>query len=94
MTDKEYKELSVKEFSKAAKVYETDDAGVYKMCKKDYPDILAELEIPLINLKGHGDVHVYGKDEVKELCDNSGLIMESFEKRDFFRLYAVARKPA
>ena len=44
MTDKEYKELSVKEFSKAAKVYETDEAGVYKMCKKDYPDVLAELE--------------------------------------------------
>ncbi len=32
MTDQEYKALSVKEFSKAAKVYETDDAGVYKMC--------------------------------------------------------------
>ncbi len=44
MTDKEYKALSIKEFSKAAKVYETDDAGVYKMCKKDYPDVLAELE--------------------------------------------------
>ena len=44
MTDQEYKALSVKEFSKAAKVYETDDAGVYKMCKKDYPDVLAELE--------------------------------------------------
>ena len=44
MTDKEYKELSIKEFAKAAKVYETDKGGVYKMCKKDYPDVLAELE--------------------------------------------------
>ena len=44
MTSQEYKALSVKEFSKAAKVYETDAAGVYKMCKKDYPDVLAELE--------------------------------------------------
>ena len=44
MTDKEYKEMSLKEFSKAATVYETDKAGVYKMCKKDYPDVLAELE--------------------------------------------------
>ena len=44
MNDKEYKEISIKEFTKAASVYETDQAGVYKMCKKDYPDVLAELE--------------------------------------------------
>ncbi len=44
MTSKEYKNLSIKEFSKAAEVYETDHAGVYNMCKKDYPDVLAELE--------------------------------------------------
>ena len=43
MTDTQYKELSIKEFSRAAKVYETDDAGVYRMCRKDYPDVLAEL---------------------------------------------------
>jgi ubiquinone/menaquinone biosynthesis C-methylase UbiE len=44
MTDTEYKQLSKKEFAKAAKVYETDKGGVYKMCKKDYPDVLKELE--------------------------------------------------
>ena len=44
MTQQEYKALSIREFSKAARVYETDDAGVYRMCKKDYPDVLAELE--------------------------------------------------
>ena len=44
MTSKEYKELSIREFTKAAAVYETDSAGIYKMCKKDYPDVLAELE--------------------------------------------------
>lgn len=213
MNDREYKELSMKEFTKAASVYETDQAGVYKMCKKDYPDVLAELEkepfdslldcgcgtapmisllhakypdkhytgidltpkmiemaksknipgavfvvgdcenlpfendsfdaiiccqsfhhypnvqdffnsayrvlkpggrlilrdmtmnskavrwfcnhieIPLINLKGHGDVHVYGKDEVAELCRKAGLAMELFEKRGFCRLHSVARKP-
>ena len=42
MTDKEYKELSIKEFTKAARVYETDDAGVYRMCRKDDPDVLEE----------------------------------------------------
>lgn len=44
MTSKEYKALSVREFTKAAEEYEGDKAGVYEMCRKDYPDILAELE--------------------------------------------------
>ena len=212
MTDKEYKELSIKEFTKAARVYETDDAGVYRMCRKDYPDVLEELEkeeftdlldcgcgtapmitllqkkypekrytgidltpemievakakkmpgvklvvgdcenlpfkensfdvviccqsfhhypnvqrffdsvqkvlrpggrlilrdmtakpaatrwfmnhveMPLINLAGHGDVHVYGTEEVRELCRKAGLHMETGEKRGFFRLHCVARK--
>ena len=52
-----------------------------------------DIEMPLINAKGHGDVLVYGKDEVKKLCDNAGLKMELFEKRGFFRLHCVARKP-
>lgn len=213
MTDKEYKELSVKEFAKAARVYETDKGGVYKMCKKDYPDVLSELEkepftdlldcgcgpapmltllhekypdkhytgidltpemievaraknmkdvelvvgdcenlpfkdetydaviccqsfhhypnvqnffnsvyrvlrpggrlilrdmtaktapvrwffnhieMPVINLFGHGDVHVYGVEEVSRLCDRAGLKLERGEKRGFFRLHCVARKP-
>ena len=44
MTSQQYKDLSVKEFTKAAEVYESDHAGVYNMCKKDYPDVLTELE--------------------------------------------------
>ncbi|MBQ3842524.1 MAG: class I SAM-dependent methyltransferase [Ruminiclostridium sp.] len=212
MTDTEYKQLSKKEFAKAAKVYETDKGGVYKMCKKDYPDVLKELEkepftdlldcgcgpapmltllhekypekhyigidltpemievaksknmegvelvvgdcenlpfadqsfdvviccqsfhhypnvqnffnslyrvlrpggrlilrdmtaktalgrwffnyieLPIINLIGHGDVHVYGVDEVRELCRKAGLKLETGEKRGFFRLHCVARK--
>ena len=44
MTSKEYKDLSVKEFTKAAEIYESDNAGVYNMCKKDYPDVLASLK--------------------------------------------------
>ena len=51
MNDKEYKELSIKEFTKASKVYETDRAGVYKMCKNDYPDVLAELEKEMAQYK-------------------------------------------
>ncbi len=43
-TEKEYKNLTIKEFTKAADVYETDHAGIYEMCKEDYPYISSELE--------------------------------------------------
>lgn len=44
LTSRQYKDISIKEFTKAATKYESDQAGIYQMCKKDYPDILAELE--------------------------------------------------
>ena len=48
--------------------------------------------IPILNMQKHGDVHVYGKKEVDELCRNAGLKMEIFEKRGFCRLHCVAKK--
>ncbi len=212
MTSKEYKDLSIKEFTKAAGIYESDNAGVYNMCRKDYPGILAELEketftdlldcgcgtapmltllhekypdrhytgidltpkmievakakkmknvdlvvgdcenlpfeensfdavicsesfhhypnpqdffnsvyrvlrpngrfvlrdmtmksnalrwfcnhieMPLIHLAGKGDVKIYGRDEIQQLCTNAGLHLESFEVGPTFRLHAVIRK--
>ena len=44
MKNEEYKKLSIKEFTKVAGRYESSHAGIYEMCKKDYPDILEELE--------------------------------------------------
>lgn len=44
MTAEEYKQLSVKEFTRAAKVYDSGHAGIYELCKDDYPPVLAELE--------------------------------------------------
>ena len=44
MTNEEYKKFSVKEFTQVAERYESDHAGIYEMCKKDYPEILEELE--------------------------------------------------
>ena len=44
MKNEEYKKLSISEFTKAAGRYESNHAGIYEMCKKDYPDILKELE--------------------------------------------------
>ena len=43
-SDLEYKELSTKEFNKAAEKYESNDAGIYDMCKEDYPPILEEIK--------------------------------------------------
>lgn len=34
MTPEEYKKLSVKEFTQAAKIYDSGHAGIYEMCKK------------------------------------------------------------
>ncbi len=213
MNSNQYKELSVREFTKAASIYESDHAGVYNICKKDYPDILAELEkepftdlldcgcgtapmltllsekypekhytgidltpkmievakaknlpnvelvvgdcehlpfrensfdavicsmsfhhypnvqdffnsvylvlrpggrlilrdmsmksdvirwicnnieMPLAHLVGHGDVRIYSREDVQQLCKNAGLHMERFEYRKGFRLHCVARKP-
>lgn len=43
-TSEEYKKLTIQEFTKAESTYEKDNAGIYKMCRQDYPDILKELE--------------------------------------------------
>lgn len=39
----DFKRISVNEFTKAADKYESNNAGVYNICKKDYPDILEEI---------------------------------------------------
>lgn len=44
MTDQKYKDLSIKEFTKAAEVYDSGHAGVYEMCKDDYPPVLEEIK--------------------------------------------------
>ena len=44
MTPEEYKQLSIKEFTRAARIYDSDHACNYEMCKHDYPPVLAELE--------------------------------------------------
>lgn len=43
MNSSQYKALTVKEFTKAAEVYDSGHAGIYEMCKDDYPPILEEL---------------------------------------------------
>ena len=43
-TTERFKDLSIKEFTKAAEKYEWHKAWVYKICRKDYPDIFAEIK--------------------------------------------------
>lgn len=209
----EYKNLSIGEFTKAADKYETDDAGIYNLCKNDYPDILAEIrrepfqdlldagcgtapmislllkefpdahytgidltprmievakakglantalvcgdcenlpfsdesfdviicsqsfhhypnpqaffhsvrrclrpggrlilrdmsapspmrwffnnvEMPILNRIGFGDVHCYGREEIQHFCNEAGLKLELFERRWWLRLHAVIRRPS
>ena len=44
MNSDQYKALSIQEFTKAADVYDSGHAGIYELCKDDYPPILKELE--------------------------------------------------
>lgn len=211
-TERQFKMLSINEFTRAADRYETSNAGIYNLCKKDYPDILDEVkkepfndlldagcgtgpmlslladafphkhftgidltpkmievaqakqlanatfvcgdcedlpfeansfdviicsqsfhhypnplkffqsvcrclrpngrlilrdmlfpgrflhwfcnrvELPLLNKLGYGDVHCYNRPEIQALCDQSGLLLERFERRKGMRLHAVIRK--
>ena len=212
MNDERYKQITVKEFTKAADVYDTGHAGIYEMCKDDYPPILEELrkdefddlldvgcgtgpmiellveeypgkhftgldltprmievanakelpgtqflvgdaesmpfddasfdavicansfhhypnpqaffnevarvlrpggklvlrdytvarplrwlanhvEMPLVNLIGHGDVRIYSLDEVRAFCTSCGLTVRTAEARRMMRMHLVARKP-
>ena len=43
-SESQYKELTIKEFTKAAEIYDSGHAGIYELCKDDYPPILEELE--------------------------------------------------
>lgn len=44
LTEQKYKDMSVKEFTKAAGIYDSGHAGIYEMCKDDYPPVLKELK--------------------------------------------------
>lgn len=43
-SSEQLKQLSIKEFTEAARVYESGHAGIYEICKDDYPQMLEELQ--------------------------------------------------
>ena len=44
MSEQEYKAMPIREFTKAAAIYDSGHAGLYEMCKDDYPPVLEELK--------------------------------------------------
>ena len=43
MTSEQFKKITLREFDKAAEKFDDNDPSVYNMCRKDYPDVLAEV---------------------------------------------------
>ncbi|WP_294237259.1 class I SAM-dependent methyltransferase [Pseudobutyrivibrio sp.] len=73
-TTQEYKDLTIKEFTKAADIYESGDAGIYEICKEDYPYIASELE----------------KEEYKDLLDcgcGTGPMISLLYEKDSSKKY-------
>ena len=93
MTPEKYKELSIKEFTQAAKIYDSGHAGIYELCKDDYPPILEELEKetfhdvldcgcgtgPMIQLlhEKYPDKHYVGLDLTPEMIHTEFLVGDS-----------------
>lgn len=87
MRSEQYKALTVREFTKAAEIYDGSRAGIYEMCRDDYPPILAELERepfgtlldvgcgtgPMIELLGqkHPDVRCTGLDLTPKMIETA-----------------------
>lgn len=56
--------------------------------------LVNHVELPLANLLMHkGDVRIYSRKELTEMCRQSGLVMEAFENSGVWHLHAVIRKP-
>lgn len=43
MISEQFKKITLREFDKAAEKFDDNDPSVYNMCRKDYPDVLAEV---------------------------------------------------
>ena len=50
------------------------------------------IELPLANLCGHGDVNIAKRATVMECCKNAGLKVEKIEIRKGMRMHCVVRK--
>lgn len=68
MTNEQYKQLSLKEFNKAAEKFDDNDPSIYNLCRKDYPDVYGEvIKEPFKDLLdagcGTGEmIHLFNRD--------------------------------
>lgn len=52
-----------------------------------------KIELPIVNLCGHGDVKIATKETVAACCQKAGLKVEKLEIRKGMRMHCVVRKP-
>ena len=50
------------------------------------------IELPILNLLWYWDVKIYTKNDIQKMCEQSGLMLEYFEYKKWFRLHAIIRK--
>ena len=74
MTSEEYKKLSLKEFDQAATKFDDNDPSVYNMCRKDYPDILAEVMREPFFMSLHRVLRPEGRLVLRDMASNSRLV--------------------
>ena len=83
-------------FNNVSRVLKPDGRLILRDMSTSIPPLLwffNHIEMPVINHVLHkGDVHVYNKKEIEELCKNSGMRLEKFENMRWFRMHCVCRK--
>lgn len=64
------------------------------MNRKKYKNItiINHVEMPLVNLVGHGDVKAFSEKKIRTMVVRENLNIEIFEKRKGFRMHCVLRK--
>lgn len=103
-TAEQLKQLSIEEFTEAAQIYESGHAGIYEICKDDYPHpekFFSEAARVLrpggrLILRDYTSndfmVWLMNNIELRALAEGAGLTVLKLEAQKGFRAHLVARK--